>query len=462
MLQRIREWLVLLLMGFLPFHAFLVTVGTEMFQGPGHSPMMGLVMWKEVILGVVFIIVTIEIRKTFHLQAGAFRMDILDGLILGMLVLGFLVPILHSPFSLLHFIYGFKYTLFPLCLFLLLRRVDWSDRFLFLVSYSLLFVGSLIAAYGVLTFFLSQSFFTWLGYSDLHSLYVPGEPLAAFQQIGGTNIRRIQSTFSGPNQLGVWLLIPLSIVVTILMQSDKRRGYLLTLILLLAALVLTFSRAAWIGAVVVLGGAIWLNRKKISRKFFKYVLTGLFVLVVMGSILFPDVVLRAASSRDHFHRSLEAIQIIAAHPLGLGLGTAGPATNRTADPCVFLEEGADFAWAKAHPNLCVFTGDQQVQPDIPCICPLLPENWYLQIGIELGVLGLVFYSTLLILLLQRLIPHPPAFAQLFPIVHSSIFLSFLGISIVALFLHSFESSAVAYTMWMLLGVYIPSKNTERE
>ena len=182
----------------------------------------------------------------------------------------------------------------------------------------------------------------------------------------------------------------------------------------------------------------------------------------MGSILFPDVVLRAASSRDHFHRSLEAIQIIAAHPLGLGLGTAGPATNRTADPCVFLEEGADFAWAKAHPNLCVFTGDQQVQPDIPCICPLLPENWYLQIGIELGVLGLVFYSTLLILLLQRLIPHPPAFAQLFPIVHSSIFLSFLGISIVALFLHSFESSAVAYTMWMLLGVYIPSKNTERE
>jgi hypothetical protein len=39
-------------------------------------------------------------------------------------------------------------------------------------------------------------------------------------------------------------------------------------------------------------------------------------------------------------------------------------------------------------------------------------------------------------------------------IHHSSFLIFLGISIAALFLHAWEDSAVAYTVWILLAVVL--------
>lgn len=135
--------------------------------------------------------------------------------------------------------------------------------------------------------------------------------------------------------------------------------------------------------------------------------------------------------------------MIAAHPLGFGLGSAGPAANHTSDPCVFLEEGADVSWAKDRQNLCVFSGDVQVQPaGHVCRCPFLPENWYLQVGVELGVIGLVLYLLLVGVTSYWLLVTRPWFSWS---------LAFVGISVAALFLHAWEDSAVAYTVWTLLA-----------
>jgi len=456
-LQRAREWLVLLLIGLLPFHAFLVTVGTRLLSGIAQAPIVGLVVWKEAVLGVVLLVAMCEIVKKRIVDSGkrfvSLRVDVLDGLILGMITLGAFVSLSSTRYLLPATFYGFKYTLFPLCLFLVLRRVSWSEEFQKRIVVILLVVGGVVAGYGILTFFLPQSFFVWLGYSDLHSLYIPDGPIAAFQQIGGTSLRRIQSTLSGPNQFGIWLLIPFSMATALMRGGQwgaplprgrglRGGGYVFLLLLLLLALSLTFSRSAWIGAAVVVGVAFWVKRKCISTQLLSVliVLTG--VLVVLGGVIFPDVILRTASSRDHFARPIEASQILAQNPLGLGLGTAGPASNRVSDPCVFLEEGADASWVEAHPSLCVFVGKQQVQPEELCTCPLLPENWYLQVGIELGVAGMVLFAVLIVLLLKTL----PTTHYLLP--------TLFGISITALFLHSWESSAVAYTVWVLLSTKI--------
>src|SRR3989338_2395247 len=368
-MQRLRESLTLVLIGLLPFHALIVTVGTKLLLGPGHAPMPILAGWKEGLLAVILLIAVVE-----FLRKPSFKIDLVDGLIIALLVIALLLPKTN-------FLFGFKYDFVPLIAFLILRRVEWSEWFKMQVGRVLLFIGALVAAYGILTFIVSMNFFTTLGYSDAHSLYLPDGPLAAFQQIGGSAIRRVQSTFSGPNQFGIWLLIPLGVWLGRWAEkigspvrgdggvsADLRRVYISLLVcgLLMIALFLTFSRSAWIAAFVMISFVLW---KMYSRKFTPVLFAGagaVILTVLLLAWISPAIFVRSISLAGHIERPLQAIQMIREHPFGLGLGSAGPAASRTHDACVFLQPGDDSSWAKNSPELCVFVGDTQVQPAQPC------------------------------------------------------------------------------------------------
>ncbi len=465
MLRRFRETLTLVLLAALPFHALLVTGGTKLFLGPGQAPWTVLTLWKEALLGVLLLCAVIEMLPRW---LEALEIDLPDALILVLLVLAVVIP--SSNFAI-----GFKYDFVPLVAFLILRRVTWSDWFRSHVENALLWIGCIIAVYGIVTFFLPQGFFTFLGYSDAHSLYNPGGPLAAFQYISESGIPRIQSTMSGPNQLGIWLLIPLGFVVTRILGAVENGKWKVEkifsifnfplstflFVLLGATLALTFSRSAWIAAAVMGCAAIFrvYSHTKLSPWLFGA--AGVLVLsVLVAAWLSPAIFIRGISLRGHIDRPLEAIAIIKDHPLGLGLGAAGPASNRISDTCVFLPAGSDPSWARNSPGLCVFVGDEQVQPTgESCACPVLPENWYLQVGVELGVLGLLLYIGLVGFLIRRLgvkngkwkVESTGGIFQ-FPF---SIFLFFLGICVAALFLHAWEDAAVAYTAWLLAAAVTP-------
>lgn len=460
-MQRLRESLTILLLGILPFHAFIVTVGTKLIAGPGHAPLVYLALWKEAVLGVILVVAVIEqvagcrlpvVRKTSRTENREPRTDILDWIIIGLVALSLLVTYqTHGDWKL--YLVGFKYDFAPLIAFLILRRVQWSDRFMDRVLKVLLIVAAIISVYGILGMYMHQQFFVWLGYSDLHSLYQSDAPLAAFQQIGGSAIRRIQSTMSGPNQLGLWLIIPFSVVL-----SHKKVISHWSLVIgtfVLFTMLFTLSRSALLATAVLVGVMLW---KQLPRKKF-FQLSGAlfcisFVCLFALQAIAPSIVSRAASTRDHISRPLQALQVMIQNPFGLGLGTAGPASNRVSDTCVYLEEGDDPSWAQIHENLCVFVGDTQVQPvDAECTCPFLPENWYLQIGVELGVLGFVLYLSLIFLLVKRLLVcsflrNNESTNQRFS---CSVALAFFGIAIAALFLHAWEDAAVAYTVWILLA-----------
>jgi len=421
--------LAILLLGLLPIHALLVTFGTKILKGSGHAPMTSLSLWKEGLLVIILAIACKEIVQKAKMP----RLDMFDWVILIMLILSIVVTALtHGDWSL--YAFGFKYDFVPLAAFVILRRVQWSDPFRERLVSALLIVGSIVALFGIASLMFPASLFTFFGYSDLHSLYVPSGPLAAFQHIESLGVRRIQSTMSGPNQLGLWLLIPFSLA---LLQRKK-----IAVALIFIALILTFSRSAWIASGVILLVVLW---KGLPRKVFYSALVGLFSAACIAFITLysyaPDIIVRSASSSDHFRRPLEALSIIKENPLGLGLGTAGPASNRVSDACVYLPEDSDASWAEDRPDLCVFTGNVQVQPvGRECHCPLLPENWYLQIGVEMGVLGFVLFVTLITFVLLKLRSSPYAL------------LPFVGICIAALFLHAWEGSAVAYTTWVLAAM----------
>lgn len=453
-LQRTRERLALLLIALLPFHAFAVTVGTKLIAGPGHAPLTALSVWKEILLLVILSLSLIEAVR-LKMENGKWkitdlRIDLIDLLIVLLGVLALTVSYFQSSIFNLQFLYGFKYDFTPLIAFLILRRVPWSEQFAAHVKTVLLSVGAIVSAYAIISLWLPQSVFTMLGYSDLHSLYVSHGPLAAFQQIEGLPIHRAQSTFSGPNQFGLWLLLPLGfIIVSVFNKQLSAFSFQLLGVLIVISIFLSMSRAAVLSAGVMI--AVFLASQRPFRRCVPLALSLLCITIVLLFAIHtyaPGILLRATSTRGHIARPLEAVRLIAAHPFGRGLGTAGPASNRTSDTCVYLPGGSDISWAEDRPELCVFVDDVQMQPEAPCSCPLLPENWYLQIGIEMGVLGLVLYLLLILLVLQELrITHHEL---------QSTYLAFLGISIAALFLHAWEDSAVAYSVWILVASTLTS------
>ena len=467
MLQRTREWLTIILIALLPLHALLVTVWTHVISGPGNAPLMMLAVWKEALLGILLLVALLEIlfvRRSFR----AFLLDKIDSLIVALIVLSVVTTyITHQNWML--YLYGFKYDFVPLVAFLFLRRVEWSETFRYTIRGILIALGAIVSFYGFISLFLPYSFFQSLGYSALHSLYLPGDSIAAFQQIGGMGLRRMQSTLSGPNQLALWLLIPLGLLILnaikYYLASDtltekvliklllKEKGKLLfTIILILiltAALVLTFSRSAWIGVALI---ALVAFARHFDRVALRRIVIRVGALCFFGLLLIvflkPEILSRVASSREHLTRPVEAAKMMIEQPLGLGLGTAGPASNRISDACVYLPADGDASWAEDRPDLCVFLGERQVQPEEKCNCPFLPENWYLQMGVELGILGFVLFL-ILILFTTRMLSKGREYS-----LSEGVLLGFVGISVAALFLHAWEDSAVAYTLWVLAATYV--------
>ncbi len=443
MLQRLRQSLALALIALLPFHALLVTLGTKLIKGPGNAPMSQLAIWKEGLLAAILLVAFFEWIKSKK----KWKFDEIDLSIVLLIVLSIVVTnFTHSDWKL--YLFGFKYDFVPLIAFFALRRVKWSDKFIKNAFSLIIGVGVLVAGYGIVAMFLPQAWFTLLGYSDLHSLYLPDAPLAAFQQIESIGIRRMQSVMSGPNQLGLWLLLPWSLAIYRLIGDRLQvTGYRLQVTGLLGlALLLTFSRSAWIAAFVIF--VIVLYQAK-SKKAFKKSMTGIVGLIVVSAIVLvmvqPGVLLRLTSSSGHLTKPIEAWQVMTESKFGLGLGMAGPASNRVSDACVHLPEGSDASWASDRLDLCVFIGESQVQPsDRECKCPFLPENWYLQIGIELGIIGFALYLIMIFFVIRLLRNNE----KIKPIL-----LAFIGVSIAALFLHAWEDSAVAYTIWVLISSF---------
>ena len=474
-----RELLTLILLVCLPLHALLVTLGTKLIFGPGFAPFSMLALWKEALLGLILVIAFFEILHALATRRASLNthVDTLDLCILGLIALSIIVTLYHWPVSTGRLALGIKYDFVPLISFLILRRVQWSDVFHLAVQIYILILGTLVSVYGLLTLVLPDAFFRALGYSDAHSLYIVNKPLAAFQQIAESGVRRIQSTFSGPNQLGLWLLLPWSFGVVWFMDAfmnarkwhwknllfwKKHENYTLGieralafLLLVGAALFFSFSRSAWIGAFVILVSVIGLS---IPREMFRKVITisgvALVLLGIVVTLAFPKVFFRLSSSRGHIEHPIQAWQRMWASPLGEGLGAVGPASARGSDTCVILRPQDDPSWAKSSPSLCVFLGEgKQVQPDpatYTCKCPWHPENWYLQLGVELGVVGFVLFLVLTVMMIitgiKRMGMHPAV-------------LAFLGVSIGALFLHAWEDAAVAYTIWLLLASVLPSGKT---
>jgi hypothetical protein len=415
------------------------------------------------------------------------RFDALDAFIVLFVVLSLTSGVLFTgngfPENAPQVLWGAKYGLFFLLLFFCVRRFSFFEQEKSDMINVILFSGCAVIFFGTLqAVLLPENFLIQFGYNEEYGVTEVNNGISYCHKIENSltheEFCRSQSTLSGPNQLGVYLLILLPLFLYRILRARSlftAFSFFLPFLFGTFLLLLTWSRSAWIGAAVMCAAFFVVQSKRTFLAFLYLLLfflgivslffpilfieqwdelkflsiTGAQIVIVVmilflvvnlyhrcfpqwGSFLFPiilgtliyvrsffdtffwNILLRPSSSQGHWERWGDGVQYIKEYPLGLGLGDAGPASARFAR---FGETG------------------------------FLPESWYLQVGLESGLFGLFLFLGTLFFLGRALLrsSHPDA---------KPIFLSLTGISVACFFLHSWESAVVSFTLWAIAGVVL--------
>lgn len=436
-LASLRAYLMIALAALAPFHAFFITwvrsaAGSENVAdapfGRAYvlaSPQLGLAVqilaaWREIIVVIICLTVALEFLRDKKFP----KFDLLDALIIGYTLLALLFFPLHTGLAeAKQWLYGFRFDVLPFVFFLFLRHADAAlgARRGLLVRVALI-SSAVVLIFGIAqAVFLPHDFLMNFGYSNYLGGYRPDVAISACQQLEHTDlVCRAVSVFAGPTRYGTYLLLIAGLLLPYMIKKSSHR--LLTIgmfTLTFANVLLTFSRSIWIGAFVTLVVLfMWLVRRRMKITIALagvavFFLGGLFLsLNVEDSAhrnisLFKSLFIRDISTNEHIAYLKEGLNLAAAHPLGMGLGTVGPASVH-------------------------FT-------------KLLTENWYLQIALEMGVLGLVLFCAILVVISKKLLKKKNW-------VSRGLFLSLLGISVAGLFTHSFEETTTVLLLMMFFSM----------
>ena len=233
-----------------------------------------------------------------------------------------------------------------------------EDAFVFLSVFALF----IISVIGVAEYLFGMAELRWVDASR-------------FGNIGG----RVTSLFSNPNILAVYLLLyfPLSLLATFLPQNKKRLRlfYGATAVLCALCILLTWSRGAWLGLALECFLLLLFHSKKSRVILFCLPPIALSALPFLPQSfrgrLFSIGDLGESSIRYRLQTWSGALRMLRGHPLGIGIG--------------------EWAWRIIYPHYAV-SGTKTV---------MHAHNIFLQVAIELGIVGVVLFLLLIVWALRR-------------------------------------------------------------
>jgi O-Antigen ligase len=244
------------------------------------------------------------------------------------------------------------------------------------------------------------------------------------------HLRRVLSTLGGPNQLGEFLILPLCLSLHACVRRPGWQHAALVAVLAIA-LLNSYSRSAWLGAVVAIAVTTVLALRWPARRWLPAAGGGSVLLAAAawlagqtgrGRAVLAHANARSArvydSSAGHMVALRHGLTTLRHHPLGSGLGTAGPAS---------LSAGL----------------------------PVITENYYLQLAIETSVLGLIAFAALVAVLGVRLYRRRREVGWAAPVLGALV-----GLSVVNLFLHGWADTSTALVFWTTAGLVVAQGQEE--
>lgn len=202
---------------------------------------------------------------------------------------------------------------------------------------------------------------------------------------------RLKGTMGNPNTLAIYLVLNLGLVTSLWLSpisESKRRWALLAVSITLVALVFTHTRGAWVGAFFSIFALLLLKDREERKRVIRFLVVLLIVAVLAAAVFSPNTqilkhtkgsIAVAGEAKEYdtaFVRLLEAfivLDIIKNHPiLGSGLGSFRMLLERE---------------LLGLPEIIDFTADS--------------FNVYLQLWLELGLLGLGVFLAMVFIILKR-------------------------------------------------------------
>jgi len=217
---------------------------------------------------------------------------------------------------------------------------------------------------------------------------------------------RLQGIFAWPNNYGYFLAAFFPLLLSKYTKQKKKNHQLWWIIIIsmtVLTILLTLSRTAIIGSIIWLC-LLYRSAIKKDKKILYSIIIGSISIVIGLSIL------KGWSTREHLIQKTSSISYIIAKPMGYGLGSSWPAIHHNGT--------------------------------------ILPENYYMQIAIDIGTIGFILLMITLISIkikIQKLIIREKELLSM------TIWLYIL--LIMWIFLHVFEDSMVNYLFFIPRGIY---------
>lgn len=412
-LSRIANWLILIILVLVPFHAFLTT-----WAGANFNHLDLFRIWKELLMVplAIYSICLLGRHKALAAQmAKSWLVRCIVIYIVFFLGFGLLAFSRHSV-NANALLYSWITNLRLVGWFLIVWIV--SSRSRLLIKHWLkvvLYPAGLVVGFGLLQRFVLPAYF--LQHFGYGSQTIPAVETVD-QKLA---FRRIQSTLRGANPLGAYLIV---VVAAALGAVRRHRGLWLLLAASAVVLLFTYSRSAWLGVIVAVALLIWLYLPRSLRKA-ALLVAAVAVLVCAGGVwqlrhndsvqntfFHSDENSQAYVSSNAARSSAmtEGLRDVWHQPFGRGPGTAGPASFR------------NFA------------------------APRIAENYYIQLAQEVGIFGLALFVAINILLAWQLWQRrrdPLAVVLL---------ASLAGITLVNMLSHAWADDTLAVLWWGLAGV----------
>lgn len=411
-------WVVLIVLAIIPFHALLTTWAGSVFGAIDVWR-----IWKEILIFAAIPVGLYLLRYDLELKRWLFQSAFgrIVWAFVGLYVLSGIIALLIGNVEGDALVYAYFSNLRFLAFFVIaaaaVRRVPWLRRRVLIAT---LVGGAAVVMYGLAQLLvLPYDALTFFGYGP--------ETIPAYQTVDDKlEYLRIQSTLRGANPLGAYLVVYISLLGVYASRYWRKWWYWLVVVASLVVLVFTYSRSAYMGMLLA-GAVIILVRLPQALRKAALVAGVCMAVVAAASVVLlrdVDVVQNALFHTDESSRSatssnenrLDALKVgatdVVTQPLGNGPGTAGPASTRNS------------------------------------IQTRIAENYFIQIGQEVGWVGLGLLVSILLaagLVLWRARSDPLALA---------LSAALIGLTAVNMVSHAWADDTLGLLWWGLAGVVV--------
>jgi hypothetical protein len=421
---RFIEIILAFILVILPFHEFLTT---WLASNIGHMYLIRI--WKEIVLVLLtpFVIYLAYKNKKLRDWLVRDRLSLLITLFAAIAIILGLVGYYQKHVNLPALGAGLIIDLRFLLIFLIALVVtQYTDLFKKYWRQILIYPAILVILFGLGQLLLPINFLSHFGYG--------AKTIPAYQTVNGQFVLvRIQSTLRGANSFGAYLIFITPIFIFFSIRNITVR--LISGLLSLVALYFTYSRSAYIGLLITIGIIFYyllFNKHHLVIKYkrvFYFFGSGIILIAIAATLMlknnltFENVFLHTSkksnsvisSNTVRFYDLRTNSEDFIKHPLGQGVGIAGPASVHNNHP------------AK------------------------IAENFYIQIGQETGVLGLIVFLGINFIVGYRLYKNRDDHLSLL------LFASLIGISFVNLVSHAWADDTLSLLWWAFAGVALSPK-----